>query len=425
MKKQIIKHLDLDLYEETLPNGLRIFVIPKNNVNNVYVTLSTKYGSADNEFVPLKEKDMVEVPKGVAHFLEHKMFAQKDGMDPLSFFTMRGASGNANTSNFKTTYLFSGSDYLEENLNYLLDYVQEPYFTLENVETEKGIITQEINMYKDNPYTEAFESLMLNCFKELPIRYNVLGSVDSINSITKEDLYCCYKTFYHPSNMFLVITGNVDKDEVINIVKENQAKKHFPKQEKIKRKTYKENKEVVKKELVMQRNIAIPKLLLAFKIKFDDIPLKNRIIRYYLSMYSQMKFGNISAFLDKLKADKIITSGMGVSLVAYKKDAALIYDAETYKPKELKTRILKEANLEGLSEEDFERKKKSFLASAIYLSDNIFRLNDKIMSDIIEEDEANTDVYDEIKNLNYQEFLKVMESISFDNVTSVIIKPEK
>ena len=138
-----------------------------------------------------------------------------------------------------------------------------------------------------------------------------------------------------------------------------------------------------------------------------------------------MKFGNISAFLDKLKADKIITSGMGVSLVAYKKDAALIYDAETYKPKELKTRILKEANLEGLSEEDFERKKKSFLASAIYLSDNIFRLNDKIMSDIIEEDEANTDVYDEIKNLNYQEFLKVMESISFDNVTSVIIKPEK
>ena len=97
MKKQIIKHLDLDLYEETLPNGLRIFVIPKNNVNNVYVTLSTKYGSADNEFVPLKEKDMVEVPKGVAHFLEHKMFAQKDGMDPLSFFTMRGASGNANT----------------------------------------------------------------------------------------------------------------------------------------------------------------------------------------------------------------------------------------------------------------------------------------------------------------------------------------
>ena len=424
MKKQAIKHLDLDLYQETLPNGLRIFVIPKNNVNNVYVTFSTKYGSADNEFVPLKEQDMIEVPKGVAHFLEHKMFAQKDGVDPLSFFTMRGASGNANTSNFKTTYLFSGSDYLEENLNYLLDYVQDPYFTDENVESEKGIITQEINMYKDNPYTEAFESLMLNCFKKLPIRYNVLGSVDSIQNITKEDLYRCYKTFYHPSNMFVVITGNVDTKEVIDIIKENQAKKTFPEKEEIKRKTYLEPKEVVEKELVMKRNIAIPKLLLAFKIKFDDIPLKNRIIRYYLSMYSQMKFGNISAFLDKLKADKIITSGMGVSLVSYEKDAALIYDAETYKPNELKRRMLKEINLEGLSEEDFNRKKKSFLASAIYLSDNIFRLNDKIMSDIIEEDVANTDVYDEIKNLNYQEFLKVMESISFAETTSVVIKPE-
>ena len=115
MKKQTIKNLDLELYQETLKNGLRVFVIPKNNVNNVYVTFSTKYGSANNEFVPIDKKDMIEVPKGVAHFLEHKMFAQKDGVDPLTYFTMRGASGNANTSNFKTTYLFSGIDYLEDN----------------------------------------------------------------------------------------------------------------------------------------------------------------------------------------------------------------------------------------------------------------------------------------------------------------------
>ena len=332
MKKQTIKNLDLELYQETLKNGLRVFVIPKNNVNNVYVTFSTKYGSANNEFVPIDKKDMIEVPKGVAHFLEHKMFAQKDGVDPLTYFTMRGASGNANTSNFKTTYLFSGIDYLEDNLNYLLDYVQDPYFTDENVETEKGIITQEINMYKDNPYTEAFENLLLNCFKTLPIRYNVLGSVESINAITKEDLYCCYNTFYHPSNMFLVITGNVDPMEVINIVKTNQEKKQFPKSKKIKIKKYNEQKEVLKENLVMKRNVSIPKLLLAFKLKFDNIPLKVRTIRFYLSMYSQMKFGNISLFLEQLKTDKIITSGMGVSLVSYEKDAALIYDAETYQP---------------------------------------------------------------------------------------------
>ena len=144
MKKIDIKNLDLNLFYEKLDNGLEVYVIPKENCNNVYATFSTKYGSNIIEFVPIGEKKMIKVPLGIAHFLEHKLFEQKDGIDPFTFYSERGADANANTNQKKTTYLFSGSNFILENLNYLLDYVQEPYFTDKNVEKEKGIITQEI-----------------------------------------------------------------------------------------------------------------------------------------------------------------------------------------------------------------------------------------------------------------------------------------
>ena len=153
MKKIDYKGLQLDVFYEKLDNGLEIFILPKKNVNNIYVTFSTKYGSNIIEFKPIDKKEIIKVPIGIAHFLEHKMFEQKDGTDIFSFYSERGADCNANTNYTKTSYLFSSPNFLEENLNMLLDYVQEPYFTDDNVEKEKGIITQEIKMYQDMPST--------------------------------------------------------------------------------------------------------------------------------------------------------------------------------------------------------------------------------------------------------------------------------
>ena len=151
MKKTNIDKLKLELYQEKLDNGLEVYIIPKKNCNNIYVTFSTKYGSNIDEFVPIKSKKMKKYPLGIAHFLEHKMFEMEDGTDPFELYSNNGADANANTSNYKTTYLFSGPQYFKENLNYLLDYVQKPYFTDKNVEKEKGIIIQEIKMYQDDP----------------------------------------------------------------------------------------------------------------------------------------------------------------------------------------------------------------------------------------------------------------------------------
>ena len=218
MTSHNLDKMDLTIYEDVLANGLKIYVIPKENVNGYYITLSTKYGSIHNEFIPNDKTEYIKVPDGVAHFLEHKVFEQKDGIDPFTFYSERGCDANANTSNYKTTYLFSGTNFFSEGLNYLLDYVQSPYFTDENVNKEKGIIEQEIKMYDDSPYYKLYDGVIYNAFVNHPIKYPIAGTVESINKITKEDLYTCYNTFYHPSNMFLVVTGNVDYKEVIDLV---------------------------------------------------------------------------------------------------------------------------------------------------------------------------------------------------------------
>ena len=184
MQKKKISKVDLDVYTEKLDNGLSIYVVPMPNKHNIHATFSTDFGSITNEFVPIGEKKMVRVPDGVAHFLEHKLFEQKDGIDPFTFFGQNGADANANTSYFKTTYLFSGLKNFEDNLNYLLDYVQDPYFTDENVEKEKGIIDQERSMYQDDPFWRMYEGSIANMIHNYPIKYPIVGTKESIYAIT-------------------------------------------------------------------------------------------------------------------------------------------------------------------------------------------------------------------------------------------------
>ncbi|MDY7046848.1 pitrilysin family protein, partial [Virgibacillus sp. M23] len=157
---------------------------------------TTKYGSIDNRFVPLDKNEMVHVPDGIAHFLEHKLFEKADG-DVFQDFSKQGASANAFTSFTRTAYLFSSTSNVERNLETLIDFVQDPYFTEKTVEKEKGIIGQEINMYDDNPDWRLYFGVIENMYKEHPVRIDIAGTVESISHITKDLLYECYETFYH------------------------------------------------------------------------------------------------------------------------------------------------------------------------------------------------------------------------------------
>ncbi|MBC1492011.1 insulinase family protein [Listeria booriae] len=269
MQKQSFDQLKEAVYHETLDNGLQVYVLPKHGFSKTFAIFTTNYGSIDNEFVPLGQDAFTRVPDGIAHFLEHKLFEKKDG-DVFFKFGEKGAFTNAFTSFTRTAYLFSSTSNVEENLETLVDFVQEPYFTEETVEKEKGIIGQEIQMYDDDADFRVYFGAIENMYHHHPVKIDIAGTVESIADIDKDLLYLCYNTFYHPSNMILFIVGNVDPEQAIDQVRANQAKKTFAPAKPIKRHFPDEPKSVAVPKKTLKFPVQIAKNLVAIK---EDIGL--------------------------------------------------------------------------------------------------------------------------------------------------------
>ncbi|HJG94500.1 MAG TPA: insulinase family protein, partial [Enterococcus faecalis] len=249
----------------------------------------------DNTFVPIGQEEMIEVPDGIAHFLEHKMFEKEDG-DVFQKFGQQGASANAFTSFTKTSYLFSTTDQVTQNLETLLDFVQSPYFTKETVEKEKGIIGQEIQMYLDDPNWRLFFGILGNLYPKHPLHIDIAGTVASIAEITAEDLYTCYNTFYHPSNMTLFVVGKMDPEALMAFIRENQAAKEFPAAQPIRRHFPEETAADIVKESAIEMAVTRAKVLVGLK-GLDEVPTTGRDLMKYqitVNLLLQLLFGNTS-----------------------------------------------------------------------------------------------------------------------------------
>lgn len=262
--------LNETVYEETLPNGLKVVLVPRAGFQKTYGLFTTNYGSIDEEFIPLGATEPVKVPEGIAHFLEHKLFEKEDG-DVFQKFSQLGASANAFTSFTKTSYLFSATEKVYENLQILLDFVQEPYFTAESVNKEKGIIAQEIQMYQDEPNWRLFFGLIQNLYPKHPLHIDIAGTVASIQEITAEDLYLCYRTFYHPSNMTLLVVGNFAPQEMLDFIYANQDAKNFPPAEPLMRFFPAETAADIVPEQTLYMDIVTPKGAVGYR-GFTPIP---------------------------------------------------------------------------------------------------------------------------------------------------------
>ena len=202
-----------ELIEHT--SGLSVYVFPK-KLTSTYALFATKYGSIDNAF--LENGEELRVPDGIAHFLEHKLFENEDGSDSFARFSALGADANAYTSYGRTAYLFSCTEGFEESLEELLTFVTHPHFTEASVKKEQGIIAEEIRMYEDSPWDRCQRLLLCALYHEHPVRKNICGSIRSIGEITPTLLYRCHKAFYHPSNMALVVCGDVTTEQVMEVV---------------------------------------------------------------------------------------------------------------------------------------------------------------------------------------------------------------
>lgn len=362
MKELTYSQIDEVLYYEKQANGLDVYILPKKGFNKTFATFTTKYGSVDNTFQPLGKSELKKVPDGIAHFLEHKLFEKEDG-DVFQLFSKQGASANAFTSFTRTAYLFSCTSKFEENLTTLMNFVQEPYFTEKSVEKEKGIIGQEINMYDDNPDWRLYFGTIANMYSNHPVKIDIAGTVESIDNITKDLLYECYETFYHPSNMLLFVVGAVDPVKTMNVIRENQQSKSFEQASEIKREVPVESEEVFKKKQVLSMNVQTSKCLVGIKAAHihheGEELLKNELT---INILLDLLFGKSSKMYEDLYSIGLIDGTFSYDYTQEKDFGFAMIGGDTGNPDELADRIssylLEMKNGENITEEVLNRTKK-------------------------------------------------------------------
>jgi predicted Zn-dependent peptidase len=425
MKKLEYKGLNRDLYYEKLESGLEIFIFPMPKYHSTFATFTTKYGSNHNNFKLKGELDYKVVPHGIAHFLEHKLFENENGVDPFTFYSQNGAHCNANTWNYRTVYLFEGMDKFNENMNYLLDFVQSPYLTDENVLKEKGIITQEAKMYLDMPDTIRDLVSKTNVFYNDYMKIDTIGTLESINNITKEDLITCYNTFYHPSNMFITIAGPVDPEETINLIKLNQSFKQFPLEKEIEFNTTLEPDNVVKDYEEVKANVTVPKASVTYKINYNKFNMDVYKLIDYLDIYLTTKFGITSDFDNDLVNAKKILGHINFDVVLAKNHLLVdIYFNSDY-PDEVIKLVKEEMMLKSFDHEDFVRKQKMTLASIVASGQSVTSVVYNLIETYTTFGNLHLDYKEKVEKLNVEELEDILSKESFEHCTTTVLLPLK
>ncbi|WP_202709130.1 EF-P 5-aminopentanol modification-associated protein YfmH [Sporosalibacterium faouarense] len=358
------ERLNEEIHFAELENGLKIFFMPKNDYLKKYAIFATNYGSNDNRFIPIGESEIAEFPAGIAHFLEHKLFEEPEG-NIFNEFSKLGSYVNAFTNFNQTAYLFSCTDKFYENLELLVKFVQNPYFTDENVEKEKGIIEQEIRMYDDSANWKVFFNCLDGLYHKHPVKVDIAGTVESIYKITKEDLYNCYNTFYHPSNMILFMIGDIEFDKAFSIIKNNQRDDLKSIEGEIV-KEYPEEPESINK-LKVEESLSVSTPL--FNIGFKDLDIGfggEDLVRKQLvtSILLEMLMGESSEFYQKLYDEGLINNSFGTQYVGHKNYGHSIIGGESEKAEKVLSEILsylEEKQKSGLNKENFQRIKQKYI----------------------------------------------------------------
>lgn len=414
---QVIENLKVKekVYIEKLDNGLTVMIIPKKGIEKKYMIWGTNYGSNDSVFVVPGEDKEITVPNGVAHFLEHKLFEQENGTNSLDTLTALGVDANAYTTNDHTAYLFECTDNFYEAMDELMDYVQHPYFTDENVEKEKGIIGQEIMMYDDYPDWRVYLNAMKAMYHNNPIKIDITGTQETISKIDKDILYKCYNTFYNPSNMLLVVSGDFKPEEMIKEVQKRLIDKNS--NGKIKRIYPEEPEDIVQEKIEEKLEVSRPMYTIGIKDKVNECSLENKseVVKKHIAIQILLNIliGRSSNLYKKLYDEGIISFAPSADYEFGKTYAHILITGQAEDPEkvynELKQEIRK-LKTEGINNDDFNRMKKMIYGGYIRDYDDIVDMSKMFLSDYFK-GISSFDYLEEIEGLNVEYLHQMLNDV--------------
>ena len=417
MKIKTFKKVDEKVYTEKLDNGLEVYLYKTDKTKNFYITISVKYGARITKYKVGNR--VVDVIPGSAHFLEHKVMALSENKEISKRINDLGSLANAWTSYYGTNYNIFGSINLIENLKLLLDIFYNTNINKKSVNEEKGIIGEEIDMYKDQIDSLMYSKLFDNLFNKSYSKHTVVGEREDIANITAKSLNEIYNDYYVPNNTFIIVTGNFDIDEVMNTIKD-YMKNIKVKPKELPKRIKERDKEIVNVPYEeIKKDMENTRVKYAIKMKKNIFGIKDdNILKDYLGLILSNNFSATSELFERYKDnDIVIGMSYGVNII----DDYLIINinALTNDGNRFIDNIKEDIKKLKLNEEEFERKKKKYLKSYILDFDNIEDVEYLLSLSLMIDNKIDYNEYDKLIALNYKEASRIMKLINFDN-TSII-----
>ncbi len=397
------------IYQEKLDNGLTVFIYPRKGINKKYIVWGVNFGSIDNHFVIPETGEEVQMPDGIAHYLEHKMFEQKDKPNALDTLCAMGVDANAYTTTYMTAYLYEAQNNFYEALDEFMDYVQNPYFTQENVDKERGIIAQEINMYEDYPEEALYINLLKNMYKNHGIRIEVAGTVSSILNITPEMLYKNYNTFYRLDNMALAVCGDFEVEEILNEIKKRIILTSNNKP--IERIYPEEPREVNPNQRFSNREVTIPLFMIGYKdeVTTDEYLRKDLAIDILMNII----MGPSSDLHQRLYKEGMIFAPLAFDYDYSKTYAHVLIQGKSYDPGKVSDLIKEEIEKykkNGINEKDFIRCKNKLYAEIVKDYDDLAGVGNTLVSDYFKDIKPFSD-FEEFDKISIEYIQKLLDNI--------------
>jgi len=390
------------IYTITHPTGLKICVNPKPGYSKCTAMFATRYGSIDSTFGLMGSDNIITIPDGTAHFLEHKLFDEQDG-NVFDKFAVLGASANAFTSFNMTAYYFSATENVLENLEILIKFVQNPYFTPDSIAKEQGIIGQEIRMYDDNPNWRVFFNMLGGLYNNCYVKQDIAGTVETIAEIDDTVLYNAYNTFYHPSNMTLFVSGNIDPAAVYACA-ERSLKDIPPLAGDIKR-IYPDEPNAIAEQYIEQRlSVAIPLFMIGFKdtdMAVSGINLLKKEIATKILI--ELLFGKSAPLYKKLYEQGLINESFGAEFSCDVQYAFSGIEGESKESKKVFDTIIAALNGIQISEQAYNRAKKVIWGEYV----RSFNSTDNIVREFVGA---------QFNGVDYLDYKKAYDSITIDDI---------
>lgn len=404
------------IYTEKLNNGINVYLYPTDKSKNFYATVSTHFGAEVMKYK--KGSKIYDATKGSAHFLEHRVMDFTKNKDAAKKINELGSIVNAYTTYNGTNYNIFGTEDILTNLTLLFDRVFKANIRKEDVESERGIILEEYYMYNSDPYYKAQTTLFKNLFNEGFLKYTVLGTEEGIKTVTHEELTRLYKDFYTPNNMFIVVTGNFDKDEVLKFIKEYMSTIYIKKSNaKVLRPREKE--EVYSKYEEIALEVNEPKVVIGYKINIGKTKDKLKT-RLCLEMLLSENFDKTGKAFLRLIENNLPRFEYSVEECD---NFFIVYFTASTSEHELFAKIIDEElqsldfNLESLN-----RKRKSLISGLILQFEDIVNVEDTITGNLFMYNKVINNMESIVKSITLKEIKNISNLININNKSLLIEK---